>query len=114
MSSTEMASLDQALKQLEELTDSLVKSSADPTGCDANDLKSGIEQRAVLIRNLSEQLRESPAVAYTEYNRLITLLAQGKQIEANLQKLRASIVAALNRASQERRYAERLADQLVG
>jgi hypothetical protein len=101
----------ETLDQVEKLTDSILKHSTVGTSCAGGERELAIQQRGALIQRLAQLLQSSPPVGYEEYNRIIILHVQGEQINANLQRIRSSIMAQLNTSSRDRLFAERIADQ---
>jgi hypothetical protein len=105
--------LDIVLEEIEQVTAAIVDQSSEVNACDMVSLNVALRRRSELMRNLAEALRAETPVGPDEYNRLIVLHVQGTKINSNLLRIRDLLTTKLHQRSRERRYAERLADQVA-
>ena len=104
-------SLNDLLTSLEELTAnafSLTASTPDRNADFERSLEL-IQQRSVLIRELSEKLC-GIELSYTDFNRLVIISFQGQRLQEQMIDLRARLASSTSLAAnrQQRNYAERL------
>ena len=102
-------SLNDLLTSLEEVTAnafSLTASTPDRNADFERSLEL-IQQRSVLIRELSEKLC-GIELSYTDFNRLVIISFQGQRLQEQMIDLRARLATSLAANRQQRNYAERL------